>query len=295
MANIKSFPNNQDVYIGAEEVMRWLHGRTSGVFGAGGNAAVTALGSPGMAVNVSDGIGWIANAEGNGIVWWNDVRKVSGSPLVLGIGIADAMLPRFDRVIVEWKTTNYVAYPEIKVLQGAPASSPAPPQLTNSGTLRQLSLARIYVGAGVTEITAGAITDERLDRSVCGIVTESVGIDTSVMQAQFAAMLTYLQRELSQLEAGTGVELKKFVYQNTVVGAGAWVNSGTYKDYPMRAAVPLSGVIGSMIPQVVFGVDSLSDNSFAPAAECYDGGIYIYAAEAPAGNITIPTIMCWRG
>ena len=127
MANIKSFPNNQDVYIGAEEVMRWLHGRTSGVFGAGGNAAVTALGSPGMGVNVSDGIGWIANAEGNGIVWWNDVRKVSGAPLVLGIGIADAMLPRFDRVIVEWKTTNYVAYPEIKVLQGPrPAPLPRP-------------------------------------------------------------------------------------------------------------------------------------------------------------------------
>ena len=122
-----------------------------------------------------------------------------------------------------------------------------------------------------------------------------MGIDTSVMQAQFSAMLTYLQRELSQLEAGTGVELKKFVFQNTVVGTGAWANSGTYTDYPMRAAVPLSGVIGSMIPQVVFGVNDLSNNSFAPAAECYDGGIYIYAAEAPAGNITIPTIMCWRG
>lgn len=43
MANIKSFPNNQDVFIGAEDVMKWLHGRTSGVFGAAGNASVQAL------------------------------------------------------------------------------------------------------------------------------------------------------------------------------------------------------------------------------------------------------------
>ena len=32
MANIKSFPNNRDEYVGAEYAMRWLHGRTSGVF-----------------------------------------------------------------------------------------------------------------------------------------------------------------------------------------------------------------------------------------------------------------------
>ena len=43
MANIKSFPNNQDEYIGAEYVMRWLHGRTSGVFGADNNANVSAV------------------------------------------------------------------------------------------------------------------------------------------------------------------------------------------------------------------------------------------------------------
>ena len=63
---IKSFPNNRDEYIGAEEVMRWLHGRTSGVFAAAKNAAVEALGAPGMAVTVTDGTGWLTNADGNG-------------------------------------------------------------------------------------------------------------------------------------------------------------------------------------------------------------------------------------
>ena len=230
MADIKSFPNNQDEYIGAEEVMRWLHGRTSGVFGANGNAAVTALENPGMAVNVSDGIGWITNADGNGIVWWNDTNKKTGAQLTLDVGIADAVLPRIDRVIVEWETTNYVAYPEIKVLKGEAKSSPTPAKLTNNGTIRQLSLARIYVAAGVTEVTARDITDERLDSSVCGLVTESVEIDTTTMNGQFVAMLASLQKELSQLEAGTGVELKKIVAKDTVVAAGAWKNDETYAD-----------------------------------------------------------------
>ena len=38
--NIKSFPNNQDEYVGAEHLMRWFHGRTSGVWGAEENDAL---------------------------------------------------------------------------------------------------------------------------------------------------------------------------------------------------------------------------------------------------------------
>ena len=55
MAEIKSFPNNQDVYIGAEWVMKWLHGRTSGVFGAEGNLSTSVVPNS-MSVEVSDGV-----------------------------------------------------------------------------------------------------------------------------------------------------------------------------------------------------------------------------------------------
>ena len=71
MAEIKSFPNNSDEYIGAEEVMHWLHGRTSGVYGANGNAAVSAVLNA-MQVQVAPGIGWIVDAADNGICWWFD-------------------------------------------------------------------------------------------------------------------------------------------------------------------------------------------------------------------------------
>lgn len=295
MANIRSFPNNQDTYIGAEEVMHWHHGRTSGVFAGGSNAAVSALGTPGMAVEVSDGVGWLSNAGKNGIVWWVDEEAVEGSKLQLAIDPADGVLDRIDRVIVEWKTTNYVDYPEIKMLKGAKASNAAAPVLTNNSTIRQISLARISVPAGVTAITASMITDERLDSAVCGLVTETVELDTKTMQAQFQGLLEGVQQELKNLEAGTMVELKKLLFQNKSVSVASFVEDSTYEDYPYRAAVPLSGVVASMVPEVVFSVEAISDNDIAPVAECYNGGVYIYMGNEPEKAVSIATIVCWRG
>lgn len=295
MAEIKSFPNNQDTYIGAEEVMRWLHGRTSGVFAAAGNAAVAALETPGMAVTVTDGTGWLTDAGGNGVVWWNDTEKTTGAKLILNVDMADAVLDRIDRVIVEWKTTNYVDLPEIKVLKGTASSTPEAPALTNNSAVRQISLAKVSVAAGITAITASMITDERLDPSVCGLVTDGLSIDTTTINAQYTALLDSLAQELANLEAGTAVELKKLAFANTAIAVSTWADDSTYEDYPYRAAVALSGVTAAMIPEVVFGLDAMSDNSFAPVAECYNGGVYIYAADVPESAITIPTIICWRG
>lgn len=201
MGSIKSFPNNRDEYVGAEYAMRWLHGRTSGVFAANNNAAVAALQNS-MAVTVSDGLGWIADAENNGVVWWNDTEKSTGAKMQLTVDAADGVLDRIDRVIVEWKTTDYADLPEIKILKGTASSAAAAPALTNNTTVRQLSLAKIFVAAGTTSIAASMITDERLDTSVCGLVTESVTADTSVINAQFAELLLRLQTAIDQAISG---------------------------------------------------------------------------------------------
>lgn len=292
---IKSFPNNRDEYIGAEEVMRWLHGRTSGVFAAAQNAAVAAMDTPGMGITVCDGTGWMTDAGGNGVVWWNDTEKTSGQKLQLEIDMADGVLNRIDRIIVEWKTINYADLPEIKVLKGTASSTAEAPALTNNSTVRQISLARVSVTAGITAITARMITDERLDPSVCGLVTDGLSIDTTTINAQYTALLDSLAQELANLEAGTAVELKKLAFASTAVPVSAWAENSTYEDYPYRAAVALSGVTAAMIPEVVFGLAAMSENSFAPVAECYNGGVYIYAADVPESTITIPTIICWRG
>lgn len=294
MANIKSFPNNQDVYIGAEEVMKWLHGRTSGVFAADNNAAVAAV-QNNMAVTVSDGVGWMANTGKDGIVWWIDSEKTSGAKLQLSIDAADSTLDRIDRVVVAWKTTNYVDLPTVEILKGTPSSDAVALPLTNNSTLRQISLARIAVSAGTTAITPSMITDERLDAAVCGIVTDGISIDTTTVQNQFEALLTAIQAELAQLEAGTAVELKKLQFTNTAVATSAFADDTTYEDYPYRATIALAGVTSSMIPEVIFAVPDAASGTFAPGAESYNGGICIYAADVPEAAVVIPTIILWRG
>lgn len=206
MAEIKNFPNNVDEYIGAQNVMKWLHGRTSGVFGADGNLSVTANGD--MTVSVSDGVGWLANDKADGTVFWNDTKEQTGSELQLEIPLADAILPRIDRIVVSWDTVDYAAKPRIEVLKGTAASTPAAPALTNNGLLRQISLAQISVAAAASKIAAGDITDERLDADVCGLVTDWISVDTASMQAQFEDLLQKVKTELNRLNAGTEAMLR---------------------------------------------------------------------------------------
>lgn len=206
MAEIKNFPNNSDEYIGAEYVMKWLHGRTSGVFGAENNLAVTL--DSGMTVKVSDGVGWLSNSDGDGSVFWNDTKNTTGVELKLTATIANAVNPRIDRVVVTWDTVDYAAKPRIELLQGTPAASPAAPTLTNNTLKRQISLAQIYVAAAASKLTSANITDERLDKSVCGIVTDWVTVDTTTMNQQFNEYLSLIRKELSDLNAGTGTMLK---------------------------------------------------------------------------------------
>lgn len=286
--------------------MKWFHGRTSGVFGAGQNCAV-APAQNAMAVTVSDGLGWMANDTGDGIVWWNDYAKEhNGENLKLEISIAPAITgqTRIDRIVVTWQTTNYVALPTISVLEGTAAQVPVPPTLTNSNTQRQISLAKITIPAGITTLSAANITDERLDSTVCGLVNETITVDTSMVQSQMEALLAAIQSELEDIHAGTEYEIKKYQFTNVAVPLTAFVEqqSPTHDDYPYRALVQPAGITitGSEVPEVIFSVEQVAQGVFAATAETTSGGIYIYAADVPepdtdGGNsITIPVIICWR-
>lgn len=205
MAEIRSFPNNKDEFIGAEPVMKWLHGRTSGVFGAENNVAVVAV--PGeMAVNVYDGVGWIANSKNNGVVWWVDEEERTNTKLRIQLDIGDSTLNRIDRVVVTWETINYDTLPTVSILKGTPGSPPSPPVLTNNDSMRQISIAQILVPAGTTAVTASNITDERLDKTVCGIVTDTVGIDTTMMFEQFNG----LRNDFETIISNTRKDLDNF-------------------------------------------------------------------------------------
>ena len=299
MAEIKSFPNNQDVYVGAEWVMKWLHGRTSGVFGAENNLAVSVV-PDSMSVQVSDGVGWLSNANGDGIVFWNDSEQTSGNKLVLTHDVADGTLDRIDRIVATWETTNYVALPTISILKGTTSSSPVAPELTNNSTQRQISLAKVSITAGTVSLSESMITDERLNPDVCGIVTESVEIDTSVMQSQFESLLLAIQNELSSIIGGTGFDPAPVRFENVSVLPYYFDAFSASDDeeakliemgYEYRASVPISGVVKTMFPYLTISLYDLEESGIGVANQfrCYNGGVYLYSDGVPESNITILT------
>lgn len=126
-----------------------------------------------MTITVKPGKGWI-----NGYYLIND------GDFDLTISNADGVLNRIDRVVMRWdiNTRNIV----VQLKKGAFASSPVAPALQRDQEIFELALADIYVAKGITSISQSAITDKRLEKSVCGIVSGVVDqIDTTNLFTQY--------------------------------------------------------------------------------------------------------------
>lgn len=76
-------------------------------------------------------------------------------------------------------------------------------------------------------------------------------------------------------------------------GVNPFMSNYIYPEYPYRAEVPILGVKATMVPQVFFAEPQAILGMFAPVAETYDGGVYIWATNVPDESFTIPTIICW--
>jgi len=96
---------------------------------------------------------------GTGRTWFDHTWTYNDAALLKTIATADAILNRIDIVYLEVNENVGVRANSINVLTGTPASSPVPPDLTNTSTIHQYALAHIYVGAGVTEIVQANITN----------------------------------------------------------------------------------------------------------------------------------------
>ena len=154
---------------------------------------------------------------------------------------------------------------------------------------------------GAGDVTSGVLDEARIpalsgDKLLAGVVTEEKLAPAAVTGEKLAA-LAVLATHIAQ-GAVTAQKLAadavKLTFSSTSVPAASFVSDSTYADYPYRAAVTLTGVTASMIPEIVFGVSDAMSGNYAPVAEAYDGGIHLYAAAVPDAAITIPTILAWR-
>lgn len=128
-----------------------------------------------MAVTVHAGSAWI-----NGYFYCNT------ADLTLSLPVADGVLKRIDRIVVRWDLTERKIFAAVK--SSTPSASPTAPALQRDADAYELCLADVLVSAGATTISQAAITDQRLDTALCGVVAGVVQqIDTAAFNAQLQA------------------------------------------------------------------------------------------------------------
>jgi hypothetical protein len=145
---------------------------TNGVFpNVASNLQVIADGTD-MTVKVKAGSAWI-----NGYMYQNT------SDLVLPIDVADGVLSRIDRVVIQLSFADRDISATVK--KGTFASSPIAPILQRDADVFELAVADISISNGVTNIQQSMITDLRLNTALCGYVNSLLQADTSAIFDQY--------------------------------------------------------------------------------------------------------------
>lgn len=208
----KSFPLEGKVYT-AEDAALWFATRTSGVY-ASSQLGVTA--ADGMTVTIGTGMAWLKYADYAGVAYANTEAKT------LQLATADANYPRIDRVVIRYsKNDNNVC---LAVKTGTAATAPSAPDVTRDSSTYEISLVQIYVAANASSISGTNITDERLNNTVCGLMSDGVtGVDTTTINMNFEAFMDEKQTEFdewfasvqSALDGDTAGNLLNLIEANT--------------------------------------------------------------------------------
>jgi hypothetical protein len=284
--SVITYPLNETTY-GAEDAAMYNFAISSGV-ATGDDFSCSVTGGDNI-VTVSPGIGYINPNRFSGlVVGCREAQEID-------LGLPDAVYQRIDVVALQFDV--YKNATNIVVKKGTPAVSPAIPTRTTTETVYELYLCSVLRRPAALSVSASDVTDLRMNPEYCGLMANSVtSVDTNAISRQVAALIDDLRKEIAEIESGSGVELKKLAFHNVVASAYDFIASSTYADsgYNFRIALSLVGVSGAMIPEVVFSVKDATSGNFAPVAETYGGGVYIYSATQPTEDIVIPTIICWR-
>lgn len=193
-----TYPLNEIQY-NAEDAELFHCTRSSGIH-AGTDFQYSVTGANNN-ITIGTGIAWIKNTEFSGKVTANK------SAVVLNLGLADASLPRWDVVCIQFnKTSNST---DIVVKKGTASSSPKLPKISQTETLYELYICKVYRKVGAVSVTIEDITDLRLDPTVCGLMADSVtSVDTSAINAQITALIEKLRQEIADVESGAEIMLK---------------------------------------------------------------------------------------
>ena len=226
--------------------------------------------SNGASYNQADFNAFLLDSIGSGYVlgYGNELRVSANSPANMGVLVrtgrcyvqgyygwvtanealtvptANPTKPRIDRVVARLSVSVNQSV-TFAVLTGTPATTPTPPALTRTSETYEISLARIFVGAGVTSINAANITDERADATVCGVA----GVKHSW------SYLNNVVIDVSGMTVDAGVSNRSPVYFNGTKWVVATSGAIGFYDKPNAAVITagyLDGFTG-LTPGAIVG------------------------------------------
>lgn len=233
MSTIVTYPMNNIDFDDAD-VAAYNATRTSGVYSAADDFAVTSAG--GLDVAVSAGIAWVHPERFAG---YSICKR---DPDTITLPMADSTRPRIDRLVLRYDAAAKKT--SLTVLTGTPDSaSPTAPEITRTALVYDLCLADIRRPAGSTVVTAADITDTRADEAVCGVMRDGVtGIPTAQLQAQALAIMTQLSTELHTKLDALDAAIAAVESGNFYTKSEADQKFGTPYSLPPAAADQLGGV-----------------------------------------------------
>lgn len=118
------------------------------------------------------------------------------------LDMADGVLARIDRIVIR---NDYKARDTYSaVLKGSYSAQPQAPALTRNADAYEIAVADILVKKGAVSITQADITDTRLNKEICGIVT---GL---VQQADTTEIFNQFEMYFEGFKEQTGISYAQF-------------------------------------------------------------------------------------
>lgn len=129
----------------------------------------------------------------------------------LVVTASDGTYDRIDTVVLRLNDNDNVRLCDLYIAQGVPASNPVHPDLTREGSIYELGLADIFVGAHATRITTDKITDTRYDTERCGVISPIAEFDTETLNQQMTAWAQAQQEEFGEWEVAQKASFEAWV------------------------------------------------------------------------------------
>ncbi|WP_409229106.1 hypothetical protein [Gudongella sp. SC589] len=179
---------------------------SDGLYTENGEAGLRVSAESGLNININTGYAFV-----KGYMYHNDM------PMTKTLDNSDSMLDRIDRIVLRFD--EIAREITVQVKKGTFSSTPQPPQIEVTDTVKEMTLAQVRIKKGSTNISANDIIDERF-KDTCGLVSSLIGIPAGEMWNVWNNTLNNIETEWTNKQVNVQSE-----WNNIKANWENWFNS----------------------------------------------------------------------